>query len=109
MMIPSDETLTMPTNPQDCSLCAALQAIIAYSDGQENSRITVSMDGGRVILEGEVETLASFECAVFIAECFTSRPVIADLSIRPRAQVLPAARKGRARQNYIYIENRSAL
>ncbi|MCS4245649.1 osmotically-inducible protein OsmY [Rhizobium sp. BIGb0125] len=70
--------------PQDVSLCAALQAIIAYADGQENSSISVTSAEGRIVLSGEVETLAALERAVIIAECFASRPIIADLAIRQR-------------------------
>jgi len=107
MMISSDEALTPAANPQDCSLCAALQAIIAYADGQEGSRITVSMEDGRVVLTGEVETLASLECAVFIAECFASRPIIADLSIRPTIQSIAPRRMTRPK---LYLnDNRSSL
>jgi len=107
MMIPHDESLTISANPQESSLCAALQAIIAYADGQEGSGITVSMENGRVVLTGEVETLASFECAVFIAECFASRPIIADLSIRPATYSLARGRV--SRQNFFLKDNRSSL
>lgn len=107
MMIPSDESLTICANPQESSLCAALQAIIAYADGQEGSRITVSMENGRVMLTGEVETLASFEYAVFIAECFASRPIIADLSIRPATYSI--ARGKAPRRNFFLNDNRSAI
>ncbi|WP_296036521.1 BON domain-containing protein [uncultured Agrobacterium sp.] len=107
MMISSDEALAPATNPQECSLCAALQAIIAYADGQEGSRISVSMENGRVMLTGEVETVASLECAVFIAECFASRPIIADLAIRP--QIHSIAPRHTARRNLYLNDNRSSL
>ncbi|MDR6102336.1 hypothetical protein QE369_002533 [Agrobacterium larrymoorei] len=107
MMISSDEALSPVANPQDCSLCAALQAIIAYADGQEGSRITVSIENGRVMLTGEVETLASLECAVFIAECFASRPIIADLSIKPTIQSIAPRRM--ARPDLSINDNRSPL
>jgi hypothetical protein len=70
--------------PQEISLCAALQAVIAYADGQEKSSISVTSVEGRIVLSGEVETLSAFEHAVIIAECFASRPIIADLAIRQR-------------------------
>ncbi len=107
MMISSDEALAPAANPQECSLCAALQAIIAYADGQEGSRISVSMENGRVMLTGEVETVASLECAVFIAECFASRPIIADLAIRP--QIHSIAPRYTARRNLYLNDNRSSL
>lgn len=107
MMISSDEALAPAAKPQDCSLCAALQAIIAYADGQEGSRITVSMENGRLMLTGEVETLASLECAVFIAECFASRPIIADLSIKPTIQYLAPPRL--TKPNLYINDNRSPL
>lgn len=107
MMISSDEALAPAANPQECSLCAALQAIIAYADGQEGSRISVSMENGRVVLTGEVETVASLECAVFIAECFASRPIIADLAIRP--QIHSIAPRHMAGRNLFLNDNRSSL
>ncbi|EGL65847.1 hypothetical protein AGRO_1318 [Agrobacterium sp. ATCC 31749] len=70
--------------PQEVSLCAALQAVLAYADGQEHSSISVTSVEGRIVLSGEVETLSAFERAVIIAECFASRPIIADLAIRQR-------------------------
>ena len=107
MMIPSQDAFPIAVNPQDSSLCAALQAVIAYADGQEGSRITVGIDNGRIVLTGEVETLASFECAVFIAECFASRPIIADLSIRPVSHALA---KGHALwHRHMLNDNRSSL
>jgi Flp pilus assembly secretin CpaC len=71
-------------NPREVSLCAALQAVIAYADGQEKSSISVTSVEGRIVLSGEVETLSAFERAVIIAECFASRPIVADLAIRQR-------------------------
>ncbi len=82
MMLSCDADAVKTCNPQDISLCAALQALIAYADGQEKSCISVTSDGMHIVLTGEVETLSAFERAVIIAECFASRPIIADLAIR---------------------------
>lgn len=84
MMLACEANPAPSHNPQDISLCAALQAVIAYADGQENSSIVVTSVEGRIVLSGEVETLSAFERAVIIAECFASRPIIADLAIRQR-------------------------
>ncbi|HBT69376.1 MAG TPA: phospholipid-binding protein [Agrobacterium sp.] len=86
MMLSGDAHRATGFNPQEVSLCAALQALIAYADGQENSCISVTSSDGRIILTGEVETLSAFERAVIIAECFASRPIIADLAIRQRTR-----------------------
>ncbi|HCV71035.1 MAG TPA: phospholipid-binding protein [Agrobacterium sp.] len=84
MMLSCDANQVSSCDPQDISLCAALQAVIAYADGQEKSSISVTSVEGRIVLSGEVETLSAFEHAVIIAECFASRPIIADLAIRQR-------------------------
>jgi len=84
MMLSCDANQVSSCDPQEISLCAALQAVIAYADGQENSSISVTSVEGRIVLSGEVETLSAFEHAVIIAECFASRPIIADLAIRQR-------------------------
>ncbi|KAA3499084.1 BON domain-containing protein [Rhizobium rhizogenes] len=87
MMLSWDANTAPGCNPQEISLCAALQALIAYADGQENSSISVSSSDGCIVLTGEVETLSAFERAVIIAECFASRPIIADLAIRQRPSI----------------------
>ncbi|ADY65864.1 phospholipid-binding protein [Rhizobium sp. Root491] len=84
MMLSCDANQVSSCDPQEISLCAALQAVIAYADGQEKSSISITSVEGRIVLSGEVETLSAFEHAVIIAECFASRPIIADLAIRQR-------------------------
>lgn len=37
MMLSGDAHMATGFNPQEVSLCAALQALIAYADGQEKS------------------------------------------------------------------------
>lgn len=85
-MLSCDANAVTSCGPQEVSLCAALQALIAYADGQERSHISVTSADGRIILTGEVETLSAFERAVIIAECFASRPIVADLAIRQRTR-----------------------
>ncbi|KIV66570.1 BON domain-containing protein [Rhizobium pusense] len=82
MMLACEANPAASCLPQEVSLCAALQAVIAYADGQEKSSISVTSVEGRIVISGEVETLSAFERAVIIAECFASRPIIADLAIR---------------------------
>lgn len=73
-------------NPQDCSLCAALRSILAYAQGLERSTIECSSEGGRIFLSGEVDSLDALETAIAVAEVFSGRTVVADLSIQPRVR-----------------------
>lgn len=82
-MIVAQARLYLRNNPAERSLCAALQAMIAYGRGLEKSQITVSMADGRILLSGEVDTLDAYDTAVVIAEVFTGRPVMADLAVKP--------------------------
>ncbi len=74
-------------NPTDCSLCAALQAMLAYARGLEQCSISVSASGGRIILSGEVDSTDAMETAIAAAEVFSGRGVTIDLSVRPRFYV----------------------
>ncbi len=104
MMLACEANPATSCHPQEISLCAALQAVIAYAEGQESSSISVTSVEGRIVLSGEVETLSAFERAVIIAECFAARPIIADLAIRQRPQTYVDASSPRIR---LVTNNRS--
>ena len=84
MIIVAHARSQMRENPQGYSLCAALQSILAYSQGLEQSRISCVYEEGRIILTGEVDSLDAMETAIAVAEVFSGRTVLADLAVRPR-------------------------
>lgn len=83
-MIVAHARSQMRGNPQDYSVCAALQSILAYAQGLEKSSISCAFEDGRIVLTGEVDSLDALETAIAVAEVFTGRTVVADLSVQPR-------------------------
>lgn len=84
MMIVAHARSQMRGHPQDHSVCAALQSILAYAQGLEKSSITCALEDGRIVLTGEVDSTDTLETAIAIAEVFTGRSVLADLAVQPR-------------------------
>lgn len=76
--------------PAECSLCAALEALLAWTEGLDSCRIRVTAEGGKIVLTGDVSSKSALETAVLVAEVFTCRPVIADLAVRPRLFAVPS-------------------
>ncbi|MDQ0457225.1 BON domain-containing protein [Rhizobium paknamense] len=76
--------------PAECSLCAALEALLAWTEGLEACRIRVVGEEGRIILTGEVSSKNAMETAIVVAEVFTCRTVVADLAVRPRIYAVPS-------------------
>lgn len=83
-MIVAHARSIMRASPQEQSVCAALQSILAYAQGLEKSSISCACEGGRVILTGEVDSLDALETAIVVAEVFSGFSVVADLAVQPR-------------------------
>ena len=83
-MIVAHARSIMRASPQEQSICAALQAILAYAQGLEKSSISCAFENGRIVLTGEVESLDALETAIVIAEVFSGLPVVANLAVQPR-------------------------
>lgn len=83
-MIVAHARSIMRASPQEQSVCAALQAILAYAQGLEKSSISCACENGRIVLSGEVDSLDALETAIVVAEVFSGLTVVADLAVQPR-------------------------
>ncbi|MBB4006005.1 BON domain-containing protein [Allorhizobium taibaishanense] len=77
--------------PAECSLCAALEALLAWTEGLDACRIRVTTEGGKIVLSGDISSKSALETAIVVAEVFTCRSVIADLAVRPKVFAVPSS------------------